>query len=180
MALALSFAAVVAALASAHFARDAVRIAQDTERRQLRAYLGISPRDSASGPIVTLDRYSMTNFGLRLRNFGSTPAYKVQARYKISFQLRTTDPETPDFHETGLGITVFPQQEAPGAFVADIPPKILNIWLNGRGWIKISGALHYDDAFGEPHQTPICLEYYFKNGPPDALYYNCPEQSQAS
>jgi len=156
----LDYAAVVAASSVALVAWQAA-ISRDTERRQLRAYVGITP-----GDIQNFGDRDKQEFTIVRKNHGLTPAYNMIG---ISLQevIRIGAP-VPLNISTAINqgipdtVTLFPAMELP-VHIRGTPlsQQQLNLALDGREYQLIYyGITWYDDAFGAKHFTRFC--YLFK------------------
>jgi hypothetical protein len=145
-----------------------IKISQDTEHRQLRAYVGFVP-PSDNQIVNSFIPPAKPTIRLNPRNFGQTPAYKA----KISSNIAVEDfplPKTFAFPLVrGLNppnpITIFPGTfDIAGIFAdADRPltqEELIAIQDGKRKRLYVWGTLDYEDAFGDLHFTNYCLDFY--------------------
>lgn len=142
-------------LRTARAAEDAVRIADKTAERQLRAYVGVeyvSIFDTREGQTPTVS--------IAYKNFGQTPAVKIQLRsaYAIS------GPGLPDFDDLpdlqGWNLPLNPNHEAHT--LNKIDPEA---WRHGRSALEMHtktfylyGRINYLDAFDRERSTKFRYE----------------------
>jgi hypothetical protein len=149
---------------------DQIAIMEDTEHRQLRAYVGvvIPPEGPALYPVTP---QSIPNFRFTARNYGQTPAYKVA-------------------HESGMSIRAYPLPRDNKYTIDDIPlltvPNPITIFpgaidplgitlLSKRALTEqeiglfqagntarlyVWGTINYVDAFTNPHYTNFCFGFF--------------------
>lgn len=163
-----AFIAAIGAIAAAVFTGCQVWIAKDTEKRQLRAYIGLVPpadnqvANAFIPPVKPIIRLTPQNFGL-------TPASKA-------------------VHETGMSLAPYPLPKSFGYPIQklDTPPNPITIYpgpFNLAGIIAgasrsltdeeiasiqdgktkrlyVYGTITYTDAFREPHFTNFCISFY--------------------
>ena len=149
--LAAATAAIITLIVSHSDNRAIIRGAEDTEKRQLRAYvfadeLGISEIDSTNGPITWV----------KIKNGGLTPAYQLRnlGEYTgaVQYPLRRPLPtslvirrgvETASVSELGPGsVHNKPRRHKP------LTPLEI-IWLRTRKLVLyLFGEVRYQDAFG--------------------------------
>jgi hypothetical protein len=150
-----------AAKEAADAARDSVRLAESTAERQLRAYIGfdwgaVLLNSPADGQITAW---------MRLKNFGTTPAYKVKAWLRFS-RLPSGDIPFDKTQEAVNDSILFP----------NLASNLFGTLSNNADQIKavtdqtlslfVWGRAEYVDAFGKPHF------FSFKgkmSGPPTAI-----------
>jgi hypothetical protein len=145
-------------------------ISDDTEKRQLRAYMGVNPGE-------------VTNFGTRTqifsltrRNVGQTPAYDV-GFIGIDGDILlfgSPIPPSPGCTTPKLSdlFTIFPNNPVPwditvwnqDKFTKD---KIDTVRVNesriGGYMFMLWGTICYRDAFKKPHYTNFCYMYHGSN-----------------
>ena len=133
-----------------------VKGADDTARRQLRAYVHIDEATIKSTkfaecPIITLIA----------KNFGKTPAYRVEWRTGFEFfsSLKEDDLPAP-ITERGhapLGPTasVIRVEQWRDSF----GEETIRQMKTGTGALYVWGILKYKDAFDDPHTTAYRLKY---------------------
>jgi hypothetical protein len=160
--LIIQFLIWLSATAAAGFTGYLAYIANDTEQRQLRAYVYASPYrafhiDNLGGVVQV---YTV------IGSNGSTFAKKVERWVGISL---LPGPVPEKFEDLGSlkreeGVLVL----APGAksIVVQNFRKITEEELakimtaNGELRIYVFGKITYEDAFGTPHQTTFCHAYF--------------------
>jgi hypothetical protein len=161
------YTAYEATIASGAATRQAA-VAEDTEKRQLRAYIGLIPPPD-NQIINNFTPPTKPTVHLTPKNFGLTPAYEAR-------------------HETGSGVFVYP---LPKSFLYPIqkaatPPNPITIfpgnfdiagintnWTRALSSDEIAsiqddraerlyfwGTVSYRDAFGDPHYTNFCISFY--------------------
>lgn len=153
-----------ATLTAARAAQASVKEAQETAKRQLRAYLSVG-----IGPGISQDR------NLRLRyegkpvvfNSGDTPAHKVRLWTKAAV-LPTPAPLEGEFvsgEPTGEG-TIGAKQSAFLSGVVDVLVDDSEVEKIERGQkaLYVWGLVQYEDTFGSKHSTRFCHQYL---GPPN-------------
>jgi hypothetical protein len=144
---------------------DQISVMQDTEHRQLRAYVGVIPGDVENFGIP-----DETRFKIIRKNYGMTPAYDV------GFSI--VGYEITDINQLTIGgssgvqgcakkpgtelITMFPGTELPwtvnvkgNPFTAD---QIDNV-RNDKLVFSFYGNVCYNDAWERPHFTDYCWTY---------------------
>jgi hypothetical protein len=134
-------------------------ISRDTERRQLRAYVGITPADvEASG-----DQYTFT---IVRKNYGLTPAYNMLiVQFQDVIHIGAPVPMiVPSNLQQGITDTptLFPSMEVPYHIRGNpLSKQQSDLVRDGKEYQLIYyGILWYDDAFGAKHYTRFC--YLFK------------------
>lgn len=138
-------------------------IMQDTEHRQLRAYIGVAPGEVQDFGVSGKQRVHLTR-----KNYGLTPAYDVGfstigafvVKTNVPFDINTTNPCTQP-SVAGL-ITMFPSADLPlnintsGAAATD---QDIALVKSGDSQFVYFGDVCYHDAFGERHYTNYCYMY---------------------
>jgi hypothetical protein len=136
---------------------------QDTERRQLRAYVGVSAGDVEDFGVPDKQRIHFVR-----KNYGQTPAYNVGFSTIGSFVVTPAnaafDINTPtvDCVKPGVPglITMFPTVELPmtlntqGSIISDKDRD--NVKAGAASFVYF-GSVCYHDAFGIPHYTHYCF-----------------------
>jgi hypothetical protein len=159
--------AVAEAKRQADAAEDQVNVAKDTEKRQLRAYIGVvSPPDNQRInpfflPIVPIVR-------LNARNFGQTPAYKVTYVARLDIRDHPLPKDTDYTVEAIEGfnpVTIFPGVFDMGEIklVAKRPLNATEIASIQGGKTKrlyAWGTVNYRDVFDAPHYTEFCIGFF--------------------
>jgi hypothetical protein len=141
-------------------ANDQLGVARDTERQQLRAYVGIT-------------QHGIENFGtptqvlkVTRKNYGVTPAYDLfmdQPNFGVTqangnFIAAACWPAPPAPVNT---LTIFPQQELRFEIRGSpLSKQQIDMIRNGTEYVMIYwGTLHYKDAFGAPRCTRYCWQF---------------------
>jgi hypothetical protein len=147
---------------NAKVGRGQLVTAQDTEQRQLRAYIFATPLD-----VLNFAPEKTPFWGVQINAIGSTPAYDVKAvtglaalpfpNPDISAAFAKTlngvpvtknimFPGTPEIEHNALGFSLSPEQ-----FTALQQSKAYRIYAFGR--------VTYRDGFGKSHFTEFCFSY---------------------
>ncbi len=142
--------------------------AQDTEKRQLRAYVGLIPppdnqvSNNFTPPATPLIR-------LTPKNFGVTPAYEAihKTGMQVGYYPLAKNFEYPiqELATPPNPITIYPgafdlagiQVESLRALTQD---EIASIQDGKTKRLYVWGTLTYKDVFREPHYTNFCLGFY--------------------
>jgi hypothetical protein len=147
-----------AAVEHADHADRAIKVSEDTAKRQLRAYVFVVSGDISWGgseaPFVTIIA----------RNYGMTPAYAVEMSAMFEEVDIGMELIFPDFgnHSTARVGVVAPRSqfkqiqvfEKPRRRVGDATPRRVLAW----------GEIRYKDAFGDPQWSRYCLGTIDQNG----------------
>jgi hypothetical protein len=151
-AIATAWAAIEAGRA-ATAASKSNEIARETAKSELRAYVFIS-----TARIAHLKREAPHAF-IEIKNFGQTPAYRVNHAFKFYISLIGEPPEL-SFPNNVSSADLGPGQVQPAALImskerwAARKPLI----SNGAATLFVIGRITYRDAFGEDRST----SYKFK------------------
>jgi hypothetical protein len=140
-----------AAQASAEASRSAVKQAEQTAERQLRAYVTIT-KHKASRYHTTLGNVIIPCF--TIMNRGHTPAHDVtvtiMARYDLADRAKTleleADPSGP--------FTLVPGEKT--TMTGDLPPldeDLITALNSGSKVLILLGEVRYTDVFGNPQRT---------------------------
>ena len=160
-------ATAVATAFAACYARNQWLTAADTEKRQLRAYIGFLP-----GGVENFGDAKNQLFKMTRRNYGLTPAYNVFSPptlhdvVKIGGALPSTFNVTlPPNMNTKDTPSIFPSMEhtvrLPGH---QMSPTQIELARNGMEYQFIYyGIIFYDDAFGDHHYTRYCWIFKGEN-----------------
>ena len=152
--------------------RETLWVAQDQERRQLRAYVGFTPGDVKY--FGTTDQYIVVT----RKNYGQTPAYALEFSYGGSeiipygspvsgFNVENCTP-TPDSKHLP---TLFPGAIGTNKIKKDYTAQRdmldtvrANDSLAGDGGYVLIyfGTICYTDSFGSGHYTNFCYEFHGK------------------
>lgn len=148
--------ALAVATRNADAASRMAEVAEDTAKRQLRAYVGPGlleidgPRSDNSVP-----------FNLRLTNTGQTPALNLTVRY--CFKCGPSDPD-PDFFAInhvpiGSKGTIGAGKEREVRNTILLNPNDAQRIRSGAGIGYLFGLVVYDDVFGTEHNTTFRYTY---------------------
>ena len=133
-------------------AQDSVRVAQDTAKRQLRAYL-VAQNFRLTGFVA--DQVPMLTF--RLKNTGQTPASELRERYEIFYRsgpfhemesqpVRFSRPYKPSRRGTIIGAGEAITYRC--VFDAAVTAENVEDVRNGKFVMFVAGAFSYRDTFG--------------------------------
>ncbi len=146
-----------AAQDSADAAKESNRITLQTTRNDQRAWVGVSRfLGKEIKPGVEM------RFGVRISNFGRTPARSVRTQTSWSALPRST-PFTPVYpprkrSQQASASVVMPTFEgevlAPPVIFTESQVKALESQLS---YFYVYGRITYDDVFGHPHFTTWCF-----------------------
>jgi hypothetical protein len=163
---ALIFVAGILSIQEARRASDAASkqasISEDTEERQLRAYIG--PVDAFP------DRFEVgqnINFHIAVKNFGNTPAVHFHLKSNEGIEPRSADYsyqiQEYRLQHTVQSVTIYPKDQR--AFLAPATsnnlvtePQFTGV-RGGNSVIVFYGTLYYDDSFGKVRGSDFC--YWF-------------------
>lgn len=146
--------------------QDQIGIMQDTEQRQLRAYVGVIAGDLENFGVVGKMAVKMVR-----KNYGSTPAYEVGfsaigtdiIRTNASFTVNAGICSQPNAKASIAGlITMFPTVELPLTVKFNelkISDADLAAIRNGDSQFVYYGDVCYRDTFGKVHYTNYCYMY---------------------
>jgi hypothetical protein len=177
--IALTAGLLIAAVLQANYSRDQVkasqdqvRIMDDQEKRQLRAYIGV-----ALGDVEDFGEVGKQRVHLVRKNFGLTPAYDVGFSAVGSFVVATDVLATGATFDIKMGgidcaepnaaglVTMFPSAELPltiGTIGNQSPvatAKDIENVKSGKAAFVYFGSVCYHDAFAVPHFTHYCYLY---------------------
>ena len=136
---------------------DLVRGAQDTAKRQLRAYLSVNPKN-----INSLTPAANASVILSIRNTGQTPAYEVRHTDIVQIcpyplPANYPFPQLPPFGPSRT--IVHPDREFDGS-VRSVAPfnqaQINAIVTPTNTRLYVFGRSEYEDAFKLPHYVQFC------------------------
>lgn len=161
----------LAAISKAGRAND---IFQDTEKRQLRAYIGVQPATiGADAGQMFLKFY--------FHNYGHTPAYRLRsegghavAHFPMHHNERFAVHPTRAF---GYSVTAFPQNDPPHDARVPLPYRVgeeFSQEIAAGLVLYVYGRVDYYDAFGESHYTVFCTGVTFQ----DLLRIGIPTKGQ--
>ena len=143
-----------------------LKIMQDTEHRQLRAYVGMAPGDVEDFGVAAKQRIKFIR-----KNFGGTPAYNVgfsNVGFSIIKPGSNINTGVSDCVSPKIAgqITMFPTVELPWTVTIDpklFPSERLQLVKAGDEQFVYWGTACYHDAFGVPHFTNYCWMYKGSN-----------------
>lgn len=157
------FTAYEATIASSAATRQAT-IADDAEKRQLRAYVGLIP-----GSIENFGDQAKQHFVFTRKNYGQTPAYDV-AITEIGHSVGPYGQPLP-LPQWGQppeilrgNVTLFPTSELPMNVIGvPLDKTQLDKVITDDSWrYTYAGTIKYRDAFDKVHFTNFC--WIFKRG----------------
>lgn len=140
------------------------KTADDTERRQLRAYIGVAAGDVEDFGIEGKQRVHLVR-----KNHGQTPAYEVGFSSIGSFvvspvggRFTVNQPGACSAPSVAGLITMFPTVELPltiNTQGAPAPKEQIQLVKSGDTQFVYFGNVCYRDAFGVSHYTNYCYIY---------------------
>lgn len=137
--------------------QDALRHAERTAERELRAYVHIS------GGEIKFEPLNAPTWHLTVKNFGKTPAYDVRQwthmwieEYPLKVKLPAPD---ADFKTACSILPPGGHEEMVCRRDPPIPGEALNLIGTVKGTVYIYGEIRYRDAFGEDRVTKYRLLY---------------------
>lgn len=136
--------------------RNLVKDAKESSRRQLRAYVSVTP-EKVLNWTNNIDSIGAT---FHYKNHGQTPALEVFAEFNI--EVLADAPNLDVIHvQADYGIAIFPQEDVPAQLVKS--PRLSHEEAKDveadRRRVHIWGKLHYRDVFGESHLTAINVSF---------------------
>jgi hypothetical protein len=144
---------------------DQLKTMQDTERRQLRAYVGIVP-----GDVDNFGDQEKQTFTFIRKNYGMTPAYNLNWTFAGQKVIKRGEPiPVPNVgHVDSQNLfTIFPTMELPFHISKTPIPKdqltAVRQSTDGNIQFVYYGTITYDDAFGLPHYTKYCWMFTGEN-----------------
>jgi hypothetical protein len=156
-----AFIAAGGAIFAASFSGWQASVASDTEKRQLRAYVGI-----IAGDVENFDVSGRPTVRLTRKNYGLTPAYDVG----FSTIYARIGKDGTIFQQSGGGCTqpnysnlstMFPSAQLPFSII--IKDTYLQQQVDevkaGSSIFYVYGDVCYKDIFGNPHYTNYCWMY---------------------
>lgn len=141
--------AVQAATRAAVAAEASVAVAEDTAKRQLRAYLavvGCSIEETDSG--FTLSAI--------LKNTGQTPAFNTRVMAESfggPYPLQAEKPHPAPDGQFGATIGAAAEMHTVQRIFTDTPKAVLENLKTGKFGLWIQGTCTYEDCFNAPHTT---------------------------
>jgi hypothetical protein len=150
-ALVVGLVGAVGIVAALWLTVDSNRIARDTAKRQLRAYLGIEScvleaLDDGTGFIITA----------HLLNAGQTPAYKVRLMaetFGAEYPLKHQRPFLPVGNGYESPVNPSTKISWAGKTTSIAMARDMEYVLAGKEGVYIQGVCEYFDAFNERHET---------------------------
>ena len=150
---------------AAESAEKAHRAAQDTAKRQLRAYLAVDPSVR-----IQISTSRKVTFEFDARNTGCTPAYK----FFIASQIVLAGKDAEDFrfvpferiergHESTLGPGRSETCEPVWTSIT-LSEDEFRAYEAGDKEIVVSGCLFYHDAFGDKQHTNFSCRFFKVDG----------------
>lgn len=175
-------AAIEAAVKGAEAASKQAATAEDTERRQLRAYVMVEVSKSALSDTGT------PTIHLNIRNFGSTPAYNL--RHWACYDISSVPDQDADFFAPDL---ITKSTEAPGSLIpphgtigkeysgvtcknTQLSTEELNEIKAGTKAIYAIGVMKYRDTFGVERVTEYRRGWNPVRGGIDGYHGNCVDE----
>jgi hypothetical protein len=163
---------------------DAILVhAQDTAKKQLRAYVffeGASLKDGPSKAVLTGGQVpgsimsGCANVTINIKNFGQTPAYNVRHTSVIKFDSVDAADTIALNPEDKTPTTIAPTKSTISSNATREPLAIrgLEELKNAKAFITIYGRIIYDDVFGDPHWTNYRLQWFGNYPPADSAIFN--------
>lgn len=140
-----------------------VGVAKDTEKRQLRSYVGVSPGDAI------LQEGKPAVIEMSFRNFGQTPAHSVTLHASVQGLPYPLPPSFifQDYSSKELlaeYLTVYPQSPymASGEIPSMSSDQLRTLREGKAARIYAFGTVFYKDVFGDTHSTDFCYSVFFK------------------
>lgn len=165
----------IAATFAAVFTGQQAGIARDTEKRQLRAYVGVEFPDK----FCKVDADTVEILAIA-KNFGLTPAYEVRQMTALSVRSQPLPPGTNPPTQTSSNlafVTAYPQ--SPEVFSQKLPKAaIAEAFTDKTKQLYFAGTVTYLDAFGESRYTHFCISvslYGATEGVQQFGLQRCPE-----
>jgi hypothetical protein len=197
----LTLAIVAASIYSALQAKigaDAARLsaatAQDAEKQQLRAYVGVNSEpialrcdacDNPSKQFAENQLRDENSVVMEIQNFGQTPTYDTTVRLKWEINPSGTGPPVTDFaySDDQLGgrdkgkFPMYPGQKRPSIIILDA--QTIGLVQRARKH-EISlfyyGRIDYRDVFDEKTTVDFCF-WYAPDAGPKTHFPLCPEHN---
>ena len=191
------FFTLVATSCAAKFAHDQTVIADDTEKRSLRAYLGVNNEDIAlncaacgnQNKVPSTDFYSDEDMiSLPVQNYGQTPAFDGQGL--VGLKGMPPNQELPTNFDYPLGeinqrepVKTYAWVLEPheinhfGAFLDKVNLDLVNKARNREIWLYVYGQITYVDAFSCTAKVIFCFRYIPDNEAKHQFVF-CPEHNR--
>jgi hypothetical protein len=140
-------------------AREALKVSQDTEIRQLRPYLSVTMGVPTSTPIR--GNGIKVQSELQLKVFGQTPAASVNPKWA----LEVLDSTLPDgfvfgnLSEQNESAILWPGEPLPTFSIShDISRQEVDHISAGKKRVYVFGTVFYSDSFSERRWTNFCFQ----------------------
>jgi hypothetical protein len=142
--------AAIAAGRAARAATKSVEVTEDTAKRQLRAYVG-----TISVPVEKLSVGAPPRICINIRNFGLTPAYKLQSWIDIVHAGTESEVEQYSLPFRESLIVLYPSGKNGNLCTADfdLDRELYDHLMDGTKNIYLLGQFRYEDAFGDVRIT---------------------------
>jgi len=158
-------------------------VVRDQERRQLRAYVGLRRDNDSIVKIICMDcdglpstplpafnmRGNRDIMFLKIKNFGTTPAYRPMLCVRVIAIPLKSDVTVEDAHsvfddcdkKNVTWSTIWPNEERPNRIVMD-DETIENLWKSRTGQAEavLIGFIRYLDVFNDIHHSYLCYRYF--------------------
>jgi hypothetical protein len=134
--------------------RGLVLGADETARRQLRAYVSLEPKIVSNW--TSQDDKHRVMVRVIARNHGQTPASELAGEIVLEARSTPPDPMVANV-QMDFNNTIFPQAtlDLDFALQSALPQETVSAVERGQMAIYIFGRVSYFDAFGERHSTLI-------------------------
>lgn len=155
--------ALVIAAQNAKAAEDQVAVAQDTARRQLRAYLGLHPVEMDA---LTIDEpNTFPELRYIIENYGPTPVGNWAIHW--AWRATTSDKATAEFFDAELARdlkrdwqhSVAPHSRKEMSYLLNISREHKAKVIAGTEKLLVLGEIIYTDVFNEEHKTQFFYAY---------------------
>jgi hypothetical protein len=162
--------AVSEARRQAQAAEAQIKIAEDSERRRLRAYVGLSGAGSAAASLLPPN---VGTIRVGVRNYGQTPALRAQIESRIDMREFPSPPKSDFSVPVVVGkanpITIFPGDNDSTNITFRLKRPMTSDEIakiaDGTRWrIYAWGTIYYFDVFGAQHYTNFCMTYFKPEG----------------
>ena len=154
---------------NAAIAMKQVKISEDTAQRQLRAYLAFQVEEKEP-PSLTAEGQIIIPYGII--NYGKTPALKCDAQSSYAIKREKFDWSGEKIERDREKTTVIhPAAGILQRFVSTftVSQDHINCINAGTMVAYVRGVVYYEDVFGKPHCSQICLVINsIKDNIPDA------------
>ena len=152
----LNLASIAAVLIALFLAFQSNRIARDTAKRQLRAYVAIS--DYAIIPDIN-EPHKIRAI-VTYQNVGETPAKDVSATLFVlagAGAFNDANPRQEPLIDRAGGLAVIGKGSSKQTAIAvEVDGAPADILLNGDYWVCVYGRISYRDVFGANQETRYC------------------------